>query len=79
MQSIRFRNFISLTPISQSANSRRFFSTGNSQVLVVAEHDNKKLISSTLHTIGAAKKLSNNITVLLAGNFKGKQTITNLF
>lgn len=37
-------------------------------VLVVAEHDNATLRSSTLNTLGAAAKLGGNITVLVAGS-----------
>ena len=37
-------------------------------VLVVAEHDNKNLKSSTLNTISAAEKLSEEIHLLILGN-----------
>ncbi len=37
-------------------------------VLVVAEHDNKNLKSSTLNTISAAEKLSEDIHLLILGN-----------
>lgn len=51
--------------------STRFFSTANGNVLVVADHDNTKVSSSVLNTITAAKQLGKNITVLVAGDFKG--------
>ena len=37
-------------------------------VLVIAEHDNKNLKSSTLNTISAAEKLSEDIHLLILGN-----------
>ena len=37
-------------------------------ILVIAEHDNNELKSSTLNTITAAHKLSSNIDVLVAGS-----------
>lgn len=37
--------------------------------LVIAEHDNKDLSPSTLNTLTAAKQLSNEIIVLVAGKF----------
>lgn len=36
--------------------------------LIVAEHDNAQLKSSTLHTVSAARKLANGIHVLVAGS-----------
>ena len=36
--------------------------------LVIAEHDNAQLKSSTLHTIGAARQLANGVHVLVAGS-----------
>ncbi|MDN7874897.1 electron transfer flavoprotein subunit alpha/FixB family protein [Burkholderia aenigmatica] len=36
--------------------------------LVIAEHDNAQLKSSTLHTIAAARTLSNGVHVLVVGN-----------
>ena len=36
-------------------------------VLVIAEHDNKNLKSSTLNTISAAEKLSEDIHLLILG------------
>src|SRR4051812_29841010 len=36
--------------------------------LVIAEHDNAALKSSTLHTIGAAQKLGGDVHVLVAGH-----------
>ncbi len=36
-------------------------------ILVIAEHDNKQLKAATLNTISAAKKLGNEVTVLVAG------------
>jgi hypothetical protein len=51
--------------------SHRFFSTANGNVLVIADHDNSKLSNSVLNTITAAKQLGKNITVLVAGDFKG--------
>ncbi len=37
-------------------------------VLVIAEHDTRVLKSSTLNTIAAAQKISNNVDVLVAGS-----------
>ena len=37
-------------------------------ILVIAEHDNNKLKSSTLNTISAAHKLSSDIDILVAGS-----------
>ena len=37
-------------------------------ILVIAEHDNNELKSSTLNTITAAHKLSADIDVLVAGS-----------
>ncbi len=51
--------------------SHRFFSTASGNVLVVADHDNAKVNGSILNTITAAKQLGKNITVLVAGDFKG--------
>jgi len=42
---------------------------------VIAEHDNKKLNPSTLNTVTAAKKISDNVTVLVAGDFEGKDSV----
>lgn len=39
----------------------------NQDILVVAEHDNKTLKNSTLHTLGAALQLPGKITLLIAG------------
>jgi hypothetical protein len=39
---------------------------------------NKKIQPSTLNTITAATKLSNNIMVLLAGHFKEKNIVKQL-
>jgi electron transfer flavoprotein alpha subunit len=36
--------------------------------LVIAEHDNQSVKSSTLHTVAAAQKIGGDITVLVAGN-----------
>ncbi|MCZ7564408.1 MAG: FAD-binding protein [Burkholderiales bacterium] len=36
-------------------------------ILVIAEHDNKALKESTLHTLGAAAKLGDDVHVLVAG------------
>lgn len=36
--------------------------------LVIAEHDNADIKSSTLHTVGAATQLSNGVHVLIAGS-----------
>jgi electron transfer flavoprotein alpha subunit len=43
--------------------------------LVVAEHDNSKLNPATLNTINAAKCVDDDITVLVAGSFKGKDDV----
>ena len=40
-------------------------------ILVLAEHDNTALRSSTLNTIAAASKLGSDVTVLVAGNEAG--------
>ena len=37
-------------------------------VLVLAEHNNTEIKSSTLNTIGAASQIDQNIEVLLVGN-----------
>src|SRR5438105_15353580 len=37
-------------------------------ILVLAEHDNAELKSSTLHTLGAAQKIGGEIHVLVVGN-----------
>ena len=37
-------------------------------VLVIAEHDNSNLKSSTLNTITAAKKLSDDIHLIILGS-----------
>lgn len=36
-------------------------------ILVVAEHDNKNLIASTLNTVSAAKQMGNDVHMLVAG------------
>jgi electron transfer flavoprotein alpha subunit len=36
--------------------------------LIIAEHDNQSIKSSTLHTLGAAQKIGGDIAVLVAGN-----------
>jgi len=36
--------------------------------LVIAEHSNAQIKSATLHTIAAAKQLSNGVHVLVAGS-----------
>ena len=41
--------------------------------LVIAEHDNAQLKTSTLHTITAARQLANGVHVLVAG--RGAQTV----
>ncbi|EFA77086.1 electron transfer flavoprotein alpha subunit [Heterostelium album PN500] len=46
-------------------NGIRYYS---SKCLVVAEHDNKDLLSSTLNTITAANKLGSDVLLLVAGN-----------
>jgi len=43
--------------------------------LVIAEHDNTKLNQSTLNTVTAAKQLDDDITILLAGDFQGKDNV----
>jgi len=43
--------------------------------LVIAEHDNTKLNQSTLNTVTAAKQLDDDITILLAGHFQGKDNV----
>jgi len=62
---------------------KRYFSTppnfqpkrNFSSCLVVAEHDNKKLSTGTLNTLTAAKQLSSDITVLIAGHFAGNNNV----
>uniref|UniRef100_T1IMB9 Electron transfer flavoprotein alpha/beta-subunit N-terminal domain-containing protein n=1 Tax=Strigamia maritima TaxID=126957 RepID=T1IMB9_STRMM len=39
----------------------------NNSSLVIAEHDNEKLIAATLNTITAAKTIGSNVTCLVAG------------
>ena len=62
----------------------------NASSLVVVEHDNEKLVPSTLHAVTAAKQLGGDITCLIAGtncesvcchsyDFPVKLTIVNDF
>lgn len=82
MNSLQFlssRSLRSITPIRGSLYRPsftvcRYFSTGNGACLVIAEHDNKKLNSSTLNTITAAKQLG-SVTVLVAGHFGGDRAV----
>ena len=37
-------------------------------ILVIAEHDNAKLVASTAHAVGAASKLGAECHVLVAGH-----------
>lgn len=63
-----FQGFNSLNFSKKSFNfgfGTRYFSA-----LVVAEHNNSSLSPSTLNTLTAAKQLSSEITVLLAGKFE---------
>jgi electron transfer flavoprotein alpha subunit len=50
----------------------RAFSTGESGVLVLADHDNKSLGAATLNAVAAASQLPGNVSVLVGGeNCKG--------
>jgi electron transfer flavoprotein alpha subunit len=51
------------------------FSTGASDILVVAEVQKGKITQSTRATLGAAKKIGGNVTLLLAGDFKGDSAL----
>jgi electron transfer flavoprotein alpha subunit len=63
------------TTLKTPKHFRSYSSQSSGSCLVVAEHDHKKLIGGTLNTLTAAKQLSSDITVLLAGNFKGDKSI----
>ena len=39
----------------------------NASTLVIVEHDNEKVVPSTLHAVSAAKQLGGDITCLVAG------------
>src|SRR5258705_13475239 len=44
------------------------------QVLVLAEHDNKSIRKATLNAVAAAKKIGGDIHVLVAGHQAGEAT-----
>lgn len=48
------------------ASSRRCFSS-SAHTLVVADHDNAKLLEPTLASVSAATKIGGKVTVLVAG------------
>ncbi|KAI8819997.1 uncharacterized protein EV422DRAFT_579176 [Fimicolochytrium jonesii] len=50
------------------AQLRRFLAARNASTLVLVEHKNDALVSSTLNTISAASKLGGPVTALVAGN-----------
>jgi len=58
-------------------SSPTFRSTGarSMATLVLADHDNIHLNPATLNTVTAAKQLDDDITVLVAGSFGGKDTV----
>lgn len=57
------------TSITSSTYSARGFSTSAvKDILVLADHDNKVLSSSTLHSVSAAKKIGSHVTVLVTGH-----------
>ncbi|XP_028399028.1 electron transfer flavoprotein subunit alpha, mitochondrial-like [Dendronephthya gigantea] len=47
---------------------RKIVYARNASTLIVADHDNKALLPSTLNTITAAKKLGGDVTCLVAGS-----------
>eukprot|EP01114_Cavostelium_apophysatum_P005343 TRINITY_DN1620_c0_g1_i1.p1 TRINITY_DN1620_c0_g1~~TRINITY_DN1620_c0_g1_i1.p1 ORF type:complete len:354 (+),score=77.15 TRINITY_DN1620_c0_g1_i1:70-1131(+) len=60
---------------SASLFRRKFSSDGGGSVLLLAEHDNKKLGSVNWNLVEAAKQLKcKEINVLLAGHFEGNQS-----
>ena len=58
---------ISTTTILLSDTSPATKHNLNDTVLIIADHNNKKLSESTLHVVEAAKQLSTSIVVLVAG------------
>lgn len=67
------------TLVSKSTNTKltsNSFSTVQSRqmsgVLVLAEQTKGKVSGGTLSTIGAAKKIGGDVSVLVAGKFHGK-------
>jgi hypothetical protein len=63
-------HFLSFTMFAAKrlfASSRRFFSS-SSHTLVIADHDNSKLLEPTLASVSAATKIGGKVTVLVAGS-----------
>ena len=58
----------SLRQISLFGATSRFYATGAGRCLVLAEHNNKTLHSSTLSAITAARALGEDITLLVLGS-----------